>query len=265
MRIALLLSLLILLSCADKVGPASAGRSSEKTNGPAEAGPTSCIADWTSLADGIEYRALKCPDIALHLVRVDPKIAIVEAKLQSGTAREAAGESLFALNANFFDTNLRALGVVMSNGKVLNSLHKVDWQSVFAISKDGAARIITVPEWSKVQRDMSTAVQAGPRLVVSGAKNKVAQARLDLRSGVCIQNDGRVIFFATPPLPLFDVWQMVDLAHKDEAAGGLGCQDAMLFDGGPSTQLFVRLPDREIEVEGDKRVPAFVSGRARSK
>ena len=262
MRIPILLFALSLLSCSDAadVGPASAGPATQQTTED-----SSCIESWTPVAAGIDYRALKCPDAGLHLVRVDPKIAVVEAKLQSGSAKDAAGDSLFAINANFFDTNLRALGVVMSNGKMLNSLHRVGWQSVFAISKDGEARIITVPEWPKAQPDQSVAAQAGPRLVVNGVKNKVAQARADLRSGVCIQDDGRVLFFATPPLPLFDVWQMVDLAHRSEADGGMGCEDAMLFDGGPSTQLYVRLPGREIEVEGDERVPAFLIGRARSK
>ena len=256
MRIVIVLLALAFSACsAEKVAPASA--SAARTS--------SCVAEWQAVARGIDYRALNCSGdrFDLHLVRVDPKAASIEAKVQSGSAKDAAGDAAFALNANFFDENLRPLGVVQSGGRTLNALHPVDWQSVFVIDDAGKASIVTVPRWSSVSDHATTAVQAGPRLVVDGAKNKVAQATPSLRSGACIQKDGHVVFFATPLESLFDVWQMVDLAHKSEADGGMGCQDAMLFDGGPSVQIFVRLADRPIEVEGDKRVPAYIIGRAR--
>jgi uncharacterized protein YigE (DUF2233 family) len=266
MRILIFIVALTLSACrADDAGvePSASAKTEENT----AAARKPCVPEWQAVARGIEYRALNCSGdrLDLHLVRIDPKVASVEAKLQSGSAEDVAGDAAFALNANFFDENLRALGVVLSGKQSLNPLHPVEWQSVFMVDDEGKASIVPVPRWKSVSDTASAAVQAGPRLVVDGEKNKVAQARPSLRSGACIQDDGRVIFFATPQESMFDVWQMVDLAHASETDRGMGCHDAMLFDGGPSVQLFVRLPDGPIIVDGDKRVPAFIVGRARSK
>jgi uncharacterized protein YigE (DUF2233 family) len=257
MRILILVSFVALIGCDARDVAAPVAASAPE--------PSRCKNEWQPVANGIEYRALNCSGqrFDLHLVRVDPQTAAVEAKVQSGGVEEVAGDAAFALNANFFDENLRTLGVVRSGGKTLNPLHPVEWQSVFSIDKDGKAGIVPVPEWETISDRADVAVQAGPRLVVGGQKNKVAQAQPDLRSGVCIQGDGRVVFFATPLQALFDVWQMVDLAHRSETDGGMACKEAMLFDGGPSVQILVRLSDGPISMEGDERVPAFILGRAR--
>jgi uncharacterized protein YigE (DUF2233 family) len=195
----------------------------------------------------------------LHLVRIDAKTFHLDAVMKPGTTAESlAPDWPFAQNANFFDHEYKPLGVVMSGGRELNPLHRVSWQSVFFVTRDGEARIVPVADWEKAKGDAVTALQAGPRLVIGGKRNDVKQATPTWRSGVCVDDRQRAIFFATPQESLFDVWQMVDLAAKPEAEGGLGCRDAMLFDGGPSTQFNLR---GVASVEGDKRVPAFVVGR----
>ena len=155
------------------------------------------------------------------------------------------------MNANFFDEGFRPLGVVMSEGKLLNRLHPVGWQSIFYVKRGGEAGIVPTGQWKSVEADAVTAVQAGPRLTVAGVRNKVARATPVARSGVCVTS-GSVIFFATPRDQAFDVHQMVELALK------LGCRDSLLLDGGPSTQLYVNLPYSPIHVEGDVNVPAYI-------
>ena len=215
-----------------------------------------CVNGWTRVGQGVEYRMLNCTRsrFDLHLVRVDPKVATIDAVLRPGSTATTLGrEFAYAQNANFFDENFRALGVVVTSGKQVNPLHPVEWQSVFVVDKKKTPRIVPVKEWEKVRENATAAVQCGPRLVVSGEKNRVARAQPAGRSGVCIDPQKRVIFFTTPPETELDVHQMVDLA-----ATSLGCQDAMLFDGGPSTQMFLRREGGAVEVEGDKRVPAYV-------
>ena len=195
----------------------------------------------------------------LHLVRIDPKTFHLNAVMQTGTTAASLAPSWpFAQNANFFDDQYRPLGVVMSGGRELNPLHRVSWQSIFFVTKDGKAGVVPAADWDAAKKDAVTAVQAGPRLVIGGKRNEVKQATPTWRSGVCIDDQQRVIFFTTPQESMFDGWQMVDLAVKAETDGGLGCRDAMLFDGGPSTQFNLRGAG---SVEGDKRVPAFVVGR----
>lgn len=208
-------------------------------------------------ADGIEYRNL---DGDLHLVRVDPKRVTIDAVVRPGsTARDLGREFDFAINANFFDQDFKPLGVVMSGGRSINPKHPVSWQSVFYVDAKGRPGIVPIPEWDDV-RDPKTAVQCGPRLVVRGERNQVARAKPTWRSGVCIDRDAHVVFFATDPKAQFDVHQMVTIA-----ADRLQCVEAMLFDGGPSVQMFLRRDGAPVVVEGDKRVPAYivVSGRKR--
>ena len=219
---------------------------------------------WTGVAEGVEYRTLNCDDVHfdLHLVRVDPKLAKIDAIVRLGaTADDFGAHSLFAINANFFDEQFRPLGVVMSGGRELNPPHPVSWQSVFSVDDEGRAQIVPVKEWTgELRENAVAAAQCGPRLVIDGKANEVERAQPDARSGVCIEPSGKVVFFATPKDSQFDVHQMVNLA-----ASSLGCRDAMLFDGGPSTQMFLRGSNGTVEVEGDKHVPAFVTISSRKR
>lgn len=219
-----------------------------------EPAPAACVSEWTNVANGIEYRQHNCKDSAfdLHLIRIDPRRATIDAVVKPGsTAGDLGGEWTFAINANFFDEQFRPLGLVMSEGKELTPLHPVSWQSVFAIDRSGKARIVPMKEWKR--GTTKTAVQCGPRLVINGEPNQVVRAVEDWRSGVCIEKAGKVVFFATPHDAQFDVHQIRALAHEE-----LRCRDAMLFDGGPSVQMFLRRGDDPVMVEGDKRVPAYV-------
>jgi hypothetical protein len=202
-------------------------------------------AEWATVAEGIEYKIL---DRGVHLVRVDPKRAEIDAVVRPGSL-EAFD---FAINANFFDEDLKPLGVVMSKGRSLNPTHPVRWQSVFYVDGDGGPAIVPIPEWDKVTH-AKTAVQCGPRLVVDGKRIEVARGDATRRSGVCIDPEKRVVFFATGPGARFDVHQMVEIA-----ADRLQCSQAMLFDGGPSVQMFLRRKDAPVSVEGDPRVPAYI-------
>lgn len=218
--------------------------------------PIVCVNDWTAVAPGIDYRMLNCTPsrFDLHLVRVDPTVAQLDALVRPGsTATDLGREYAFAINTNFFDHDLRPLGLVVSGGKQVNPLHPVSWQSVFFIDAERTPRIVPMNEWKDVGDGALAAAQCGPRLVIDGEANRVARAEPDWRSGVCIDRDRRAVFFATPHQTRFDVHEMVALASET-----LGCRDAMLFDGGPSVQLFLR---GRVDLEGDKRVPAYIVAR----
>ena len=244
-----LLILFLLLSCAR-------AETAEKEPDSAPKPPVECVAAWTPVANGVDYKTLNCtPErFDLHLVRVDPKLAKIDAVVRPGsTATDLGREYTFALNANFFDENHRPLGVVVTSGKEVNPLHPVSWQSVFFVDRDGTPHIVAKDEWPDLRASAVAAAQCGPRLVIDGEKNRVAKADPAWRSGVCIDPEKRVVFFATSPETELDVHEMVALA-----SGPLGCKDAMLFDGGPSTQMFLRREGKTVVVEGDKQVPAYV-------
>ena len=226
--------------------------------------PAPCVQRWSPVADGIEYRSLNCsPSRNLHLVRLDPARVEFAARVGKGGISEAVpaenGWSV-AINANFFDHDFRPLGVVVSGGKQLNRMHPVGWESVFFVSAKGEAGIVLPETWPARAADASVAVQAGPRIVVDAKPLKVVPGRPDSRSGVCIDRRGAVILFATPAGSLFNAQEIAGLAASDPA---LACRNAMLFDGGPSTQLFVA-SDPPVTVEGDRAVPVILLARLRS-
>ena len=53
------------------------------------------------------------------------------------------------------------------------------------------------------------------------------------------------------------LWEIKRIARRAESKGGLACRDAMLFDGGHSTQIYVAGDLQTIRVDGDP-VPVFV-------
>jgi uncharacterized protein YigE (DUF2233 family) len=228
-----------------------------------------CAGEWQQVAEGARYRTAGCRGggsrVELHVVELDPKLWSIDAV--DGSRRPvsevvAASGARFAINANFFDVNDRSLGVVVSGGKTLRGAHPVSWQSIFSIDRDGKARITRRDDWERTASDAVTAVQAGPRLVVNGARNRVAQARPSLRSGVCITGEGKVRFFVTAHGSYADVHEMVEMAAKSESDDGMGCSDAMLFDGGPSAQMYLDTPGKKISMEGDV-VTAFLVAKPR--
>ncbi len=235
--------LFLLVACSESPSPPVERAREAPTRPP-------CVEEWTPVKDGVEYRMHDCE---LHLVRVDPGRARIDAVLQpNSTARAVAGAGTFAINANFFDEQFRPLGVVLSSRKELNPPHPVSWQAVFFVDGKGRPDIVPIKRWKDARKTAVTAVQCGPRLVIKGERNQVAKADPDWRSGVCIDRKDKVVFFATAPETQLDVHQMVDRAVA------LGCRDALLFDGGPSTQMYLRREGGEVEVSGDKRVPAYV-------
>jgi exopolysaccharide biosynthesis protein len=220
-----------------------------------------CRVDWTRAADGLDYRTITClggsePD--MHVVRIDPKryrldSAVAPRGHASTVAR--ANAAVFSINANFFDAAGRAEGVVASGGEIVQSPANKSWQSIFLVTSDDKPRIIAVDQWPSYRKRARMAVQAGPRLVVAGHTNKVHQSYAAARAGVCIQKDGTLLFFATPQERKLDMYEIGRVTRRAAVDGGLECRDAMLFDGGHSTQL--HLDGTRISVSGDP-VPVFV-------
>jgi hypothetical protein len=94
--------------------------------------------------------------------------------------------------------------------------------------------------------------------IVAGHANKVIRNNYAApRGGVCSQDDGSLLFFATPHARKFQMTEIARVARLDEVGGGLACRDAMLFDGGHSVNLFAAGDDKRIDVEGDS-LPVFL-------
>jgi hypothetical protein len=248
-----LLCVTTFFACAQKGRARNAGAAGNRVSDQ----PGACVDDWQFVAEGVEYRMLNCSRSSgrfdLHVVRVDTHRASVDAVVRPGASAAVIahdGHHAVVINANFFDERLKPLGLVLSRGRVVNPLHRVSWQSIYLVDRNAAASIVLPEKWDAIRSGAGTAVQAGPRLVVGGVENHVADALPEPRAGVCVDSAGRTLLFATPGGSYFDVREMAALAAR-----ALNCRDAMLFDGGPSVQLFVR---GFVSQPGDPRVPSYL-------
>jgi hypothetical protein len=257
--------LLLAAACSEGESPARAA-SSEVSSRAASRREPACDGGWREVEPGLRHRSLCTGGAAtLHQVEVDRARWTLDAVRVAPTTAPAVardGGATFAINANFFDPDRKPLGVIVSGGKVLQRPHPVSWQSIFYTSPRLKAAIILPKEWPSVRDNAAMAVQAGPRLIAGGRVTGASRGNPSLRSGVCITANDRVIFFVTTMRRLYDVDEMTQLVARSEDRGGLGCREAMLFDGGPSAQM--HLAGSGISIEGD-RVPAFVVARPRGR
>ena len=158
----------------------------------------------------------------------------------------ASYPAVVAVNASFFDTENRAMGLAVYDGSVAAGSKLRNW-GAFAIS-DKARIVLGADLQEPVGHRLI--VQGIPRLVVAGQipslKPQIAE-----RTAVCAGGSVVVLVVSTraesTPFARF-------LAERPDK-GGLGCSDALNLDGGPSTQLVVRLPSLSLSVPGGWGVP----------
>jgi uncharacterized protein YigE (DUF2233 family) len=223
-----------------------------------------CRSDWLRVADGLEYRAIEClgdrRDLDVNVIRVDLQRYRLDVSSGDATSARRIAESAdadFVMNANFFDAARRPLGVLVSSGTTTQDAKTNSWQSIFLVTRDGTPKIIEPSQWGTYRAKTWMAAQAGPRLVIGGHTNRVHQSYAAARAGVCITKDASVLFFATPQERKLDMYEIARVARRGPEDGGLGCQDAMLFDGGHSTQIFLEGDTKRVTIDGDP-VPVFV-------
>jgi uncharacterized protein YigE (DUF2233 family) len=166
-----------------------------------------------------------------------------------GSLVEALGtEGRIAINAGFFDPEGRAIGLAVSQGKVLSDFSKTMSGGVFYIV-DAVARVDATEEFDPTRR-VDLAVQCRPRLVVGGQANvRSDDGQRAERTALCVRDAGRTVdvVLAEPRAgsrgpSLFALAQYL-------AAGEPRCEDALNLDGGPSTGVAYRGGDATMSME----------------
>lgn len=159
----------------------------------------------------------------------------------------ASYSAVVAVNASFFDTEGRAMGLAVDEGRVLAPRKLRSWGALVLSGTN--ARIVLGSEIHD-QLAHRLIVQGIPRLVVGG-KVQALKPQLAERTAVCAEKNIVLIVVATKAETIAFARFLVDPAEK----GGLGCSDALNLDGGPSTQLVVRLPALALSLPGGWGVP----------
>jgi len=225
---------------------------------------------FSPLLEGIDqrsfnYRSGSIPSsIRLNAFRIDPKIyrfrAVTSPDGLDTVHRMARRERLLlAVNASFFTPEGEPLGLLIDQGKELQKLRRVDW-GVFFVTKDGKAKIVHTTEF-KSDPNIETAIQSGPRLVVSNRPLKL-KPQIGRRTAVCIDQEGRVLLIVTEQSMLLQ--NFAELLALSPGDGGLGCAYALNLDGGSSTQATHLLPPKPWDLYGTSMVPVALGIQHRS-
>jgi Phosphodiester glycosidase len=152
-----------------------------------------------------------------------------------------------AANASFFDTEGRAMGLAVDGGRVMASGKQRNWGALVIDGKQG--RIILGAD---IQNHLAhrLIVQGIPRLLVGG-KVQPLRPQIAERTAVCAEGQTVVLVVSTRAEATAFARFLADPPDK----GGLGCRDALNLDGGPSTQLVVKLPALALSLPGGWDVP----------
>jgi hypothetical protein len=155
--------------------------------------------------------------------------------------------AVVAVNASFFDRDGRAMGLAVGDGGLIATGKRKSWGAFVVSGTD--ARIVLGSDIPDHFTDRLI-VQGIPRLVVGGKvpglKPQVAE-----RTAVCAAGSRVVIVVATPA----ETTAFARFLAEPSEKAGLGCSDALNLDGGPSTQLVVRLPALTLSLRGGSQVP----------
>ncbi len=213
--------------------------------------------DWRKLAAGLSYKQVTIKSgsrsIFLNVLKVSPKKFVLKPvyNADGATAETFAKDShaIAVVNANFFDTAGKVLGLVKKDNKVVNPKRDISWWGVFCV-KGNSARVLAFKNY---QSDVcEQALQSGPRLVAGGEIVKIKD-EISPKTAVGVTREGDVVIVATAQF--LSIQKLALVMHDSEKNGGLGCVDALNFDGGSSTQMQINYSDFTLSVSGYSKVP----------
>jgi exopolysaccharide biosynthesis protein len=159
----------------------------------------------------------------------------------------AAYPAVVAINASFFDTDGSAMGLAVDGGRVIAGGKRRSWGAL--VIDDRNARIVLGAE-IKDDHAHRLVVQGIPRLVVGG-KVQPLKPQVAERTAVCARGNVVVLVVSTK----VEATSFARFLADPPDQGGLGCWDALNLDGGPSTQLVVKLPALSLSLRGGWGVP----------
>jgi len=227
--------------------------------------PAPVAEGWRALQDGLETRTFTPYNSLLGQVialRIDPARFTFKAHYRPNAPlllddwRALLGEPTLVINANFFDVNGNALGLVVSDGQPYGQSY-VGRGGMFAV-QNGVARVRSLIVEPYAGEALEQAVQAFPMLVLDGesAYSTTRRDNASRRTVIAQDAQGRIVVLVTPLLGL----ALTDISRflADEPA--LDLVTALNLDGGGSSMLHA--PDG-LRVDSFDAVPIVLAVYAR--
>ncbi len=224
------------------------------------------LADWTSLAPGVEYQRFNENAIDVHVTRVDltnPEVMVVASREEekgltvSDYAKKA--KALVAINADYFDQNLNPSGLALGPCGVWEGTKDTENRGVVAVGSGRAAVYPQKEVLAEPEQWMQTAVSGWPMLV----KNCTPLTATELpgsdsftrsphpRTAVGVSEDGATLYFVVADGRREGVPGMTLARLARFMAEELGTCSAMNLDGGGSSAMWVE--DEIVNQPSDKK------------
>jgi uncharacterized protein YigE (DUF2233 family) len=208
-------------------------------------------ANWNQISAGIVWRTItfRAPSTsqvaAVLIVRLDPRYVRFRVHYQAGATRTiqqwqaAVPTAVAIINANFFDTSRRPLGLVAADGVLTGASMPRNDTGVFqVVSGTPKVRSFFLEPYRNTEYFEQVA-QGVPMLMVAGqvapAFNPDINNAPSFRSVVAQDKSGRILFITTQYTPV----SLTDMA-RFLGVSGLDINTAMNLDGGSSTQMYVK-------------------------
>jgi len=165
---------------------------------------------------------------------------------------------ILAVNGGFFDifrnaqarNTLTPKGLIIADGHEISGLDQKGGSGVLFMKNSS----IGIIERAEFDRNMvSNALQAGPILVENGGKIGIYKNDFNRqnRTAVCLRHRMLIVVVVEGGVSLFELAQLLSTKLEN---GGLECQSAINFDGGPSTQFSFRGGGKEVSMTGRWRI-----------
>lgn len=241
----LLLCLLSMLlsSCGFSIGMGNSGNGSTPvTSATPDAGPRLNV--WTQVATGVETRYEHWKGSAgnqdtISIVRLNPHHIHLSIGYQPDTPLSMADwmsqtHALAAINGGYFDKKNHPIALLVSDGQVMGTSYE-GFGGMLAVDKEGTITLRSLNQHPySSDEQLQQATQSWPMLILNGqVTNFQSNGVSDRRSVVAIDNQGRLLFIASPSMA-FSLSEFADQL----AASDLSIQTALNLDGGASTSLY---------------------------
>lgn len=226
---------------------------------PVGAEPSRSSPRFSTMAPGIAHAAFRVrpadtEPFSGHAFRIDLDAAALRLIPAGDPPRRRFVEQIVApyptvvaVNASFFDTEGRAMGLAVDQGRVMVASNRRAWG---ALVIDGTRARIVLGADIRDPLEHRLVVQGVPRLVVGGQVSPL-KPQIAERTAVCAGESIVVLVVSTRVEATAFARFLADPPDR----GGLGCRDALNLDGGPSTQLTVKLPGLALTLPGGWEVP----------
>ena len=227
---------------------------------------------YTEVAPGLaiaELQLLRPPDPrSVKLVLLDVEPARWQLRVWGrpdwtrGDVADLADEAgmSWAVNGPYFAED-GPLGLIVSDGAVRNRQGTTRAAHFLVDASGGVPRIVNERRTSVA--GIAQGFQGFPAVMSEGRTYGYMRtggrgfsiSEVDRRTAACVDTRGHLLLMAT------DTWTSgVSLSELATILGGLGCVDAMAFDGGASTSLWLDVPAKRRHVDGFDGVPVILGG-----